>query len=94
MVDNSYAKVFLRNKLTKLKENLSSVSSDIHGAMKIIDGLKTLHEAYTLNPQNGDPDEIQENIITQMRDVTILKLYQVRCQVQMDAISRTIGGEK
>ncbi|KAJ3058788.1 hypothetical protein HK102_010316, partial [Quaeritorhiza haematococci] len=60
MPTNDFAKIFLLNKLIKLRKRLHQLEDEIGTKMKGIEGMKNLVEAYSKNPGQGDADDVSE----------------------------------
>ena len=60
MVDDENSRVYLSNKLSKAKRNLTKLTSEIETKRKEIDGMESLKEAYENNPKLGDSDAVTD----------------------------------
>lgn len=60
MVDDENSRVYLSNKLSKAKRNLTKLTSEIESKRKEIDGMESLKEAYENNPRLGDSDAVTD----------------------------------
>ena len=54
------ARIYLANKLAKLKEKIQEVDVEIRGKGKEVEGLTNLRDAYLRNPATGDSEEVHE----------------------------------
>ncbi|KAI3654933.1 hypothetical protein MP228_000313 [Amoeboaphelidium protococcarum] len=88
---NDAAKIYLINKLGKVRAKLEETVSELDVKTKEVEGLKNLQDAYVKNPTTGDPDEVLENIIESNRGVVALESSRMKYQVCLDVINGAIG---
>ncbi|ORX84555.1 hypothetical protein BCR32DRAFT_291272 [Anaeromyces robustus] len=91
--DNN-AVTFLRNTSLKLQQNLSTVKDDIVAKNKELDGLNNVYQSYKATPSFGDPDEIYQKIIDTKKEIAVLQLEELKCEVQINAITEAIGSDE
>lgn len=91
MVDDN-ARVFLSNKLMKLRRKHAQTTVDITTRVKDLEGLSNLKEAYRGNGSLGDPDEVQENILETSRSITLLQTMSALYETEINTIVQTMGG--
>jgi hypothetical protein len=90
MDDN--ARVFLSNKLMKLRRKQAQTAVDISGRLKDLEGLHNLKEAYLSNRSLGDPDDVNENILETSRSITVLQTMSALYEAEIHGIVQTMGG--
>ncbi|PKY15196.1 hypothetical protein GLOIN_2v1482746 [Rhizophagus irregularis DAOM 181602=DAOM 197198] len=91
LVDDENSRVYLSNKLSKAKRNLTKLTSEIESKRKEIDGMESLKEAYENNPRLGDSDAVTDNLHRTIREYTILETNRVKYQTQVESIVEAIG---
>ncbi|KAF9362966.1 hypothetical protein BGX34_005181 [Mortierella sp. NVP85] len=91
IVIDDNARVFLSNKLIKLRRKHAQTIVDISSRQKDIEGLQNLKEASTGNNTLGDPDEVRENILLNERDITLMQTTSALLEAEIDAIVQAIG---
>lgn len=97
--DNIYNKdmnavTFLRNTSSKLQQNLSIIKDDIASKNKELDGINTVYQTYKATPSFGDPDEIYQKIVDTKKEIALLQLEELKCEVQINAITEAIGSDE
>ena len=90
MDDN--ARVFLSNKLMKLRRKQAQTAVDINSRLKDMEGLQNLKEAYHGNRSLGDPDDVNENILETSRSITVLQTMNALYEAEINCIVQTMGG--
>jgi len=63
LANDENSQVYLSNKLSKAKRNLSKLVPKIESKRKEIDGMESLKEAYENNPKLGDADAVADVFI-------------------------------
>ncbi|KAL2916688.1 Protein BZZ1 [Polyrhizophydium stewartii] len=91
IVTDEYSVVFLRNKLAKFRQMTDEVDLEVSVKAKGISGMESLIKAYTANPQQGDADDVRENVLESRRDLVMLGTQRRRLETQIDTIVRTVG---
>lgn len=91
MLDDN-ARVFLSNKLMKLRRKQAQTTVDISGRLKDMEGLSNLKNAYIENNSLGDPEEVQESILEASRAITVLQTMSALYEAEINTIVQTIGG--
>lgn len=91
MLDDN-ARVFLSNKLMKLRRKQAQTTVDINGRLKDMEGLLNLKNAYIENNSLGDPEEVQESILEASRAITVLQTMSALYEAEINTIVQTIGG--
>ncbi|PKY45865.1 FCH-domain-containing protein [Rhizophagus irregularis] len=91
LVDDENSRVYLSNKLSKAKRNLTKLTSEIESKRKEIDGMESLKEAYENNPRLGDSDAVTDNLHRTIREYTTLETNRVKYQTQVESIVEAIG---
>lgn len=91
MLDDN-ARVFLSNKLMKLRRKQAQTTVDINGRLKDMEGLFNLKNAYIENNSLGDPEEVQESILEASRTITVLQTMSALYEAEINTIVQTIGG--
>ncbi|PKC08302.1 FCH-domain-containing protein [Rhizophagus irregularis] len=91
LVDDENSRVYLSNKLSKAKRNLTKLTSEIESKRKEIDGMESLKEAYENNPRLGDSDAVTDNLHRTIREYTILETNRVKYQTHVESIVEAIG---
>eukprot|EP00833_Pecoramyces_ruminatium_P011092 jgi/Orpsp1_1/1185124/evm.model.c7180000092424.1 len=94
--DNIYtndanAITFLRNTLLKLQQNLSIHKDDIATKNKELDGISTMIQTYKATPSFGDSDDVLQKYIDTKKEIALLQLEELKCEVQINAITEAIG---
>ncbi|OUM60338.1 hypothetical protein PIROE2DRAFT_13921 [Piromyces sp. E2] len=85
---------FLRNTSLKLQQNLSIIKDDIKSKNKELDGMSNVYQTYKATPSFGDPDEIHQKIIDTKKEIALLQLEELKCEIQINAISEAIGSDE
>ncbi|KAI1318856.1 hypothetical protein EDD11_005702 [Mortierella claussenii] len=91
LVVDDNARVFLSNKLMKLRRKQAQATVDIASRIKDLEGLQNLKEAYTSNSSLGDPEEVQENILETSRSVTLLQTMNALYEAEINTIVQAVG---
>lgn len=91
LVVDEPSKIYLTNKLAKVKVRLDDVEQEIQAKQKEVNGLVNLRDAYRRNPSTGDPDEVNEKCIETLRQITILNGTKARYTTSMNVIVGAIG---
>lgn len=91
LVVDEQAKIYLSNKLAKTADKLQMVNEQIASKHKDRDGLQNLMDAYTRNPSTGDADQVSENVIETVRQITLLEIQKDRYSTTISVISSVIG---
>ncbi|KAF9573211.1 hypothetical protein EC968_008849 [Mortierella alpina] len=91
LVVDDNARVFLSNKLMKLRRKQAQTTVDINTRVKDLEGLSNLKEAYRGNASLGDPEEVQENILETSRSITLLQTMSALYETEINAIVQTMG---
>ncbi|KAI8603269.1 hypothetical protein EDD21DRAFT_42808 [Dissophora ornata] len=91
LVVDDNARVFLSNKLMKLRRKEAQSTVDINSRLKDMEGLYNLKEAYSGNNSLGDPEEVNENILETARSITLLQTMGALYESEINTIVRAIG---
>ncbi|KAJ3332582.1 hypothetical protein HDU76_013759 [Blyttiomyces sp. JEL0837] len=91
MSQDEFSRVFLLNKVVRLRKKLEQVEKEVAVKVKGIDGMAVLREVYLRNPAQGDPEEVMENMLEVKRDLTLLQSVRVKIAAQVEAIVKHIG---
>ncbi|KAG0022473.1 hypothetical protein BGZ80_000175 [Entomortierella chlamydospora] len=91
LVVDDNARVFLSNKLMKLRRKQAQVTVDINNRLKDMEGLLNLREAYTSNSSLGDAEEVSENIIETGRSITLLQTMAALYDSEINTIVQAVG---
>ncbi|KAF9904149.1 hypothetical protein EC991_002984 [Linnemannia zychae] len=91
LVLDDNARVFLSNKLMKLRRKQAQTTVDINTRLKDMEGLSNLKNAYTENNSLGDPEEVQESILDASRAITVLQTMGALYEAEINTIVQTIG---
>ncbi|KAG0198886.1 hypothetical protein BGX28_007724 [Mortierella sp. GBA30] len=91
LVVDENARVFLSNKLMKLRRKQAQTTVDINTRLKDLEGLSNLKEAYKTNSSLGDPEEVQENILEISRAITLLQTMGALYETETNTIVKTMG---
>ncbi|KAG9072159.1 hypothetical protein KI688_006383 [Linnemannia hyalina] len=91
LVLDDNARVFLSNKLMKLRRKQAQATVDINGRLKDMEGLLNLKNAYIENNSLGDPEEVQESILEASRAITVLQTMGALYEAEINTIVQTIG---
>ncbi|ORX38107.1 hypothetical protein BCR36DRAFT_340225 [Piromyces finnis] len=83
---------FLRNTSLKLQQNLSIIKDDINSKNKELEGINSVYQTYKATPSFGDPNEIYQKVVDAKKEIALLQLEELKCEVQINAISEAIGG--
>eukprot|EP00842_Homolaphlyctis_polyrhiza_P006088 jgi/Hompol1/6480/HPOL_002678-RA len=89
---DEYSIVFLRNLLAKYRTQLSEIEQDITIKEKGVLGLQTLLKAYTVNPLQGDADDVRENLLDSKRELAMLASLKHKLDTQIQSIVSAVGG--
>jgi len=97
--DNIYtnddnAITFLRNTLLKLQQNLSILKDDIASKNKELNGINNMIQTYIATPSFGDPDDALQKFIDAKKEIALLHLEELKCEVQINAITEAIGSNQ
>ncbi|KAF9172430.1 hypothetical protein BGX21_003829 [Mortierella sp. AD011] len=92
LVVDDNARVFLSNKLMKLRRKQAQITVDINNRLKDMEGLVNLKEAYTSNSSLGDAEEVSENIIETGRSITLLQTMAALYDSEINTIVQAVGG--
>ncbi|GJJ77311.1 formin-binding protein 1 [Entomortierella parvispora] len=91
LVVDDNARVFLSNKLMKLRRKQAQTAVDINSRLKDMEGLQNLKEAYLGNRSLGDPDDVNENILETSRSITVLQTMGALYEAEINSIVQTMG---
>ncbi|KAG0367239.1 hypothetical protein BGZ54_004196, partial [Gamsiella multidivaricata] len=91
LVVDDNARVFLSNKLMKLRRKQAQTIVDINTRLKDMEGLQNLKEAYTGNSSLGDPEEVNENILETSRSITLLQTMSALYEAEINTIVQAVG---
>ncbi|KAF9361985.1 hypothetical protein BGX26_008157 [Mortierella sp. AD094] len=91
LVVDDNARVFLSNKLMKLRRRQAQVTVDINNRLKDMEGLLNLKEAYTSNNSLGDAEEVSENILETGRSITLLQTMTALYDSEINTIVQAVG---
>ncbi|KAG0270477.1 hypothetical protein BGZ95_001680 [Linnemannia exigua] len=91
LVLDDNARVFLSNKLMKLRRKQAQTTVDINSRLKDLEGLSNLKNAYIENNSLGDPEEVQESILDASRAITVLQTMSALYEAEINTIVQTIG---
>ncbi|KAF9198350.1 hypothetical protein BGZ49_000847, partial [Haplosporangium sp. Z 27] len=91
LVIDDNARVFLSNKLMKLRRRQAQTIVDINNRLKDMEGLFNLKEAYTSNNSLGDPEEVSENILETARSITLLQTMAALYETEINTIVQAVG---
>ncbi|KAG0292801.1 hypothetical protein BGZ98_002458 [Dissophora globulifera] len=91
LVVDDNARVFLSNKLMKLRRKQAQSTVEINNRLKDMDGLQNLKEAYATNNSLGDPEEVNENILETARSITILQTMNSLYEAEINAVVQAVG---
>ncbi|KAF9136636.1 hypothetical protein BGX30_010981 [Mortierella sp. GBA39] len=91
LVLDDNARVFLSNKLMKLRRKHAQATVDINGRLKDMEGLLNLKNAYIEKNSLGDPEEVQESILEASRAITVLQTMSALYEAEINTIIQTIG---
>jgi hypothetical protein len=91
LVNDEQGKIYMYNKLGKIRGKLSLVENEILGKKRELEGLKNLFDAYTKNPSTGDADDVREQMIEAIRATTVLEGTKTRYTTSIDVIVGSIG---
>ncbi|KAF9132893.1 hypothetical protein BGW39_011079 [Mortierella sp. 14UC] len=91
LVLDDNARVFLSNKLMKLRRKQAQTTVDINSRLKDMEGLSNLKNAYIENNSLGDPEEVQERILDASRVITVLQTMSALYEAEINTIVQTIG---
>ncbi|KAG0042311.1 hypothetical protein BGZ83_000610 [Gryganskiella cystojenkinii] len=91
LVVDDNARVFLSNKLMKLRRKNAQSTVDISARVKDLEGLQNLKEAYLGNRSLGDPDDVNENILETQRSITVLQTMGALYEAEINSIVQTMG---
>ncbi|KAF9933739.1 hypothetical protein FBU30_004540 [Linnemannia zychae] len=92
LVLDDNARVFLSNKLMKLRRKQAQCTVEINNRLKDIEGLANLKNAYIENNSLGDPDDVQESILEASRAITVLQTQNALYDAEINTIVQAIGG--
>ncbi|KAF9193140.1 hypothetical protein BGZ51_004112 [Haplosporangium sp. Z 767] len=91
LVIDDNARVFLSNKLMKLRRKHAQTTVDINTRLKDLEGLSNLKEAYKANNSLGDPEDVNENILEISRSITLLQTMSALYEAEINTIVQTMG---
>ncbi|KAF9108952.1 hypothetical protein BGX29_000040 [Mortierella sp. GBA35] len=91
LVLDDNARVFLSNKLMKLRRKQAQTTVDVNSRLKDLEGLSNLKNAYIENNSLGDPEEVQESILEASRAITVLQTMSALYEAEINTIVQTIG---
>ncbi|KAF8942128.1 hypothetical protein BGZ47_006803 [Haplosporangium gracile] len=91
LVLDDNARVFLSNKLMKLRRKQAQTTVDINSRLKDMEGVSNLKNAYIENNSLGDPEEVQESILEASRTITVLQTMSALYEAEINTIVQTIG---
>ncbi|KAI9208006.1 uncharacterized protein BJ171DRAFT_472287 [Polychytrium aggregatum] len=91
MSTDDFSRIFLTNKLEKIRDALDLVSKDIEAKHKAIEGLQKLYDTYTANPRQGDPYKAREGIDELEKEILLLTWTEIRYQTLCAKVTGTIG---
>ncbi|KAG0006715.1 hypothetical protein BGZ65_004795 [Modicella reniformis] len=91
LVTDDNARVFLSNKLMKLRRKHAQTAVDISGRLKDFEELRNLKETYTNSNSQGDPDEVTENILEAERAITLLQTMNALYEAEINTIVQAVG---
>ncbi|KAF9438240.1 hypothetical protein BGZ76_009071 [Entomortierella beljakovae] len=91
LVVDDNARVFLNNKLMKLRRRQAQAKVDIANRLKDLDGLQNLKVAYASNASLGDAEEVGENILEISRSITILQTMTALYDAEINSIVQAVG---
>ncbi|KAF9155061.1 hypothetical protein BG015_011199 [Linnemannia schmuckeri] len=86
LVLDDNARVFLSNKLMKLRRKQAQTTVDINSRLKDMEGLSNLKNAYIENNSLGDPEEVQESILEASRTITVLQTMSALYEAEINTI--------
>ncbi|KAJ1332467.1 hypothetical protein BSLG_008769 [Batrachochytrium salamandrivorans] len=92
MITDEFSVIFMRNKLTKIRTQLAETEHDISVQTKGIVGMNNLLNVYTSQPQQGEPDDVRENILDTKRGLVVLQTLKCKLETQIQNIVETVGG--
>jgi hypothetical protein len=92
LVVDENAKVFLSNKLIKLRRKHAQTTADIVTRQKDLESLQNVRQSYISNGSLGDPDEANENILLTSRDIMVLQTMNALSEAEINTIVQAIGG--
>ncbi|RKO83648.1 hypothetical protein BDK51DRAFT_34690 [Blyttiomyces helicus] len=93
MSTDEYSRIFLGNKLRKLRKRNDLVTHEIAAKTRAVDGVMVLFKAYSADRSQGDPDEVKETLIQMRREQVMLETTRTKWQTQIEKIVATIGEE-
>ncbi|KAJ3114622.1 hypothetical protein HDU96_001878 [Phlyctochytrium bullatum] len=91
MCRDDSSRVYLINRLKMLRRQLAALDKDIATRTRGVDGMKVLMEAYTKNPNQGDPFEVNENILEITRELTLLQSQRTKLETMIECIVSNVG---
>ncbi|KAJ3042319.1 hypothetical protein HK097_002069 [Rhizophlyctis rosea] len=93
MAKDEYSRVFLHNKLAKIRKRLENVEEEITVKQKGLEGTRTLLDAYLKDRSTGDPDDVKEGMLETMRDLVVLEGLKMKYETKIRCVVDAIGGE-
>ncbi|XJO71715.1 hypothetical protein BDV3_001184 [Batrachochytrium dendrobatidis] len=91
IVTDEFCVIFLRNKLAKIRQELTATDHDISVEKKGIAGMENLLKVYTANPQQGNADDIYENLLESNRGLVLVHTLKCKLETQIKAIVDSVG---
>ncbi|KAF9112165.1 SCF ubiquitin ligase complex subunit cdc4 [Mortierella sp. AM989] len=91
LVVDDNARVFLTNKLMKLRRRQAQATVDISNRLKDLEGLQNLKEAYVSNSSLGDAEEVSENILETARSITLSQTMVALYDAEINTIVQAVG---
>ncbi|KAJ3286768.1 hypothetical protein HK104_008885 [Borealophlyctis nickersoniae] len=91
MATDDFSRIFLTNKLGKLRKRSTAIKEEIAIKARGLEGTKTLFDAYTKDRNQGDPDDVKEAMLESMRELVILETMQAKYETRINKILQTIG---
>ncbi|TPX51371.1 hypothetical protein SeMB42_g00491 [Synchytrium endobioticum] len=91
MATDEHSKIWLRNKLRKLRLRQSTLEAEVSRREKEVEGLENLHVAYTENPLLGDAYQVHENMLDATREQRVVELEIATVGSQISTILDSIG---